>query len=495
MSMKLDFIEEPELEFGGLRRHVDIRSGLTAYGPLDAPDGVSRKIRVGFVGTQQTIDGVQRWLERCEAGVKAKSSRQPNLFPDFPGFGANSPFRAEFETDSSLIRTLSPKDLRGLALKNHYGALTGGVDLLSSEVRSISETGRPSVVIVAVPPELLDLDDDEESEVAGDTSPPLKDDKRDSFSEHANLQFASNLDLRHMLKAEVMKLNQPIQLVLPSTYGDGVKGKTGQSEGKGRLQDEATRAWNFHTALYYKASYRPWRIVRNSTDLQTCFVGISFYRSLDRENMMTSMAQVYDERGEGVIVRGKPVKLSKDDRQPHLSSDDSFALLVSSLKEYRREHKHAPARVVLHKSSSYSVAELDGFNRAVDDQQIETSDFLVVGRANTRLYREGNYPPLRGTMLSLDSRTHLVYTRGSVPYYSTYPGMYVPKPLKFQIAQGNESPRKLAEEILALTKLNWNNTQFDGGEPITMRVAHQVGKVLKYVGPDGIVQPGYGFYM
>jgi hypothetical protein len=48
---------------------------------------------------------------------------------------------------------------------------------------------------------------------------------------------------------------------------------------------------------------------------------------------------------------------------------------------------------------------------------------------------------------------------------------------------------------LALTKLNWNNTQFDGGEPITMRVARQVGKVLKYVAADGLVQPKYSFYM
>lgn len=132
------------------------------------------------------------------------------------------------------------------------------------------------------------------------------------------------------------------------------------------------------------------------------------------------------------------------------------------MKEYRREHKHAPARLVLHKSSNYDEAELEGFNRAVEDQELDTADFLVVTRASARLFREGRYPPLRGTMLSLDGRNHLLYTRGSVPYYATYPGMYVPRPLKFQTAQGDESSRQLAQELLALTKLNWNNTQFDG---------------------------------
>ena len=210
---------------------------------------------------------------------------------------------------------------------------------------------------------------------------------------------------------------------------------------------------------------------------------------------MTSMAQVYDERGEGVIVRGKAVELSKDDRQPHLSRDDAYALLASALTEYRREHKHPPARVVLHKSSSYSQSELEGFNGAVDAQGLDSADFMVVGKAFTRLFRDGRYPPLRGTMLTLDEKTHLLYTRGSVPYYATYPGMYVPRPLKFQLAQADGSPRQAAEDLLALTKLNWNNTQFDGGLPITMRVAREVGKVLKYVPDGGVVQPRYSFYM
>ena len=53
----------------------------------------------------------------------------------------------------------------------------------------------------------------------------------------------------------------------------------------------------------------------------------------------------------------------------------------------------------------------------------------------------------------------------------------------------------LAQELMALTKLNWNNTQFDGGAPITIRVARKVGDVLKYVPEGQTVQPRYSFYM
>lgn len=490
--MKLEFIEEPELEFGGYGRHVDIRQGLALFGPLDVDTSRVRRIRVGVVGTQQTVDGLLQWLDTCKKGVAAKkSSRQPNLFPAFPGFGDDSPFKADFEMDPALIRVLPGRELRAIAAMSHYGALVGGVELVAAEVRAIFEAGRPAVVLVALPHELVGLDEDDE-ELEADAERDVDTDTRGLPDEVA---FGSDLDFHHMLKAEVMKFGQPIQIVLPSTYDPSAKVRSIKDDGRRQLQDEATRAWNLHTALYYKGNYRPWRIMRNATDLKTCFVGISFYRSLDRANLMTSMAQVYDERGEGVIVRGKPVELRKDDPVPHLSADDSSALLDRALREYRVEHKHAPARVVLHKSSTYSVEELKGLNRAVDEHELEVADFLVVGKVLTRLYRDGQYPPLRGTMLSLDAKNHLLYTRGSVPYYSTYPGLYVPRPLRFQIAQGQESPRRLAEEVLALTKLNWNNTQFDGGEPITMRVAHSVGKVLKYVGEGAQVQPKYSYYM
>ena len=490
--MKIDFIDEPELEFGNLGRHVDIRRGLQAYGPLDATSGAPRRIRLGIVGTQQTIDEVVQWLNRCSQGIEGKrDNKQPNLFPAFPGFGDDSPFRASFEIDSTCCRVLPARELRTIAAQTGYGALIAGVELLASEIRAVSEEGRPAVVLVALPTELLGLEDDkeEEAEKPDSEAATLPSGERDE------VVYGSDLDLHHMLKAEVMKFNQPIQLILPSTYSALAKGNVPKLGGKRQLQDEATRAWNLHTALYYKANYRPWRIVRNASELKTCFVGVSFYRSLDRANLMTSMAQVYDERGEGVIVRGKPVQLKKDDRVPHLSHEDAAALMTHALREYRLHHKHAPARVVLHKSSSFSPAELSGFNEAVDELEVEASDFLVVSRGSTRLFRDGAYPPLRGTMLSLDAQHHVLYTRGSVPYYATYPGMYVPRTLKFHIAQGQESPRRLAEEILALTKLNWNNTQFDGGEPITMRVAFNVGKVLKYVGAASLVQPRYSFYM
>jgi len=71
-------------------------------------------------------------------------------------------------------------------------------------------------------------------------------------------------------------------------------------------------------------------------------------------------------------------------------------------------------------------------------------------------------------MVSLDNKRHVIYSRGSVWYFQTYPSMYIPQPLDLRIVRSEESPVFLAREILGLTKMNWNNTQLDGKYPVTL---------------------------
>jgi hypothetical protein len=68
-------------------------------------------------------------------------------------------------------------------------------------------------------------------------------------------------DFHDLLKARAMQIQsvKPIQLVLPMTYSENVRRKQRRKKTVTRkLQDAATRAWNFHTALYYKAGGAPW---------------------------------------------------------------------------------------------------------------------------------------------------------------------------------------------------------------------------------------------
>jgi hypothetical protein len=270
-------------------------------------------------------------------------------------------------------------------------------------------------VLVAPPLELLQLFVADSDGQPGATAPQLHD----------------------VLKARAMAHPVPVQYVLPATYDESRLRKQNTATGRPRQQqDEATRAWNLHTALYYKAGGYPWALVREASDLQTCFIGISFYSERE-ESLATSLAQVFNERGEGVIVRGGPAKLSKTDKQPYLPREDAERLLRDALRQYRSEHRHLPARVVVHKTSRFTDGEITGFEAAADADPVDVLELVTVGPSSTRFFTPRHGPPFRGTHVVLDDRSQALYTTGSIPFYETYPGPYVPQPLGI----GLDSPR------------------------------------------------------
>jgi hypothetical protein len=478
--MRLEFLEEPELEFGG-GRHVDIRFGLTHLGPLDrGTDKAPRRIRVALVGTGETVEGVARWFEACREEVPAKESRLGHLFPAFPGFREGSCFDCELSISASAQRQLSQKSLADLP-DNTDDAVRAAANMFLHELKELQEAEVFDVAAVCVPEELVDLWERQSTEYLTSTG------------------VQRPLSFHDVLKAGGAEtIRSPLQLVLPSTYGvqrkrKGTGGKAREAKRR-ELQDPATRAWNIHTALYYKAGGRPWRVARSTSEYATCYIGISFPVSAEQSSRFTSLAQVFDERGEGMIIRGGAIRQAKDDRVPHLDEEDANRLLTAALERYFEVHKQFPARVVVHKSSVHNVAELAGFRSALAARGIQLADFVSFGsNLDVRLFRFGRYPPLRGTLFQCDESLSCLYTRGSVEFYRTYPGMYVPSPLVFRVDAAESGLRQLSREILALTKMNWNDTQFDHRDPITLAAARRVGAILKHVG--GQPASRYAYYM
>ncbi len=142
-----------------------------------------------------------------------------------------------------------------------------------------------------------------------------------------------------------------------------------------------------------------------------------------------------------------------------------------------------------------NAAEVEGFVQAAHEERVEMVDLVSVRRSFSRLFRLGTYPPLRGTFVELDAAVGLLYLRGSVDFFETYPGLYVPRLLEFAAVETSVTLQSLAQEMLCLSKLNWNNTQFDGSEPITVRAARRVGDILKCVPEGGPIQLSFRFFM
>lgn len=471
--MKSHVLDEPELEFAFGAKHIDPRTGVADYGPADhgtveAPS----QLRVGIVGDHASSNELRRWLERCSAGIDAKASKYPKLFPPFPGVNADAAYRCELVIADTACRTVPARDLLRIADEPGDAAIHEAVRLYLEQLEALTEAANVDVVL-CVKPEVLDdtsSEDQEDEELGPRDDPP---------------------NFHDTLKAKAMRLGVPLQIIRAPTWR-GTRAKQGARP----LQDEATRAWNLFTALYYKAKGTPWRFVRKSTDLATCYIGISFFRTLDRQALHTAVAQVFDQRGDGLIVRGAKAAISKVGRQPYLQEADARTLLNDALDRYRTEHLHLPARIVLHKTSRYEVDERRGFEAALEDNRISVAELVWVFEApELRLFRNGVLPPARGTTLEVSEREVLLYTRGTVPWYGTYPGMYVPRPVALRVVEGQSAMQDIATETLILSKMNWNQAQLDGRLPITIRTSRSVGQILRHLPPDGPTQSSYAYYM
>lgn len=478
--MRLRLLEEPELQFatGG---HVDIRAGLREHGTFDRDEGhVPKQIGLGLVGTTATTDGVRDWIESCRRGVASTEEKYVELRPDFPGVRKEI-FGTSFALSDTTTRTVSRHELRSALNKND--ALAAVVDLFFDHARDLSNKSGVHVLIVAPPYEVFALGDP-----PTEAAPP-----DDGLDDAQRGEFKYRRNFHDLFKARALALRVPCQLLRPDTYNLAPARGKGHQKRRG-LQDNATRAWNFHVALYYKAGGVPWRLVRSRDELSTCYVGASFYKSLDGTQLLTSVAQVFNERGEGLIVQGGSARIERSDRSPHLLEDDARTLLASGLASYRREHKTVPARVVIHKTSYFDPQEIAGCHAAATEEKVEILDLVSVRPSRTRVFLAAQAAVPRGTLLTFDEPVGTLYLRGTVPYFGLYPGMYVPRPLEYHRNDGETGSVELARELLQLSKLNFNNTQFDSGDPITIRAAKRVGDILKNVGPGSEVDSRFRYF-
>ncbi len=204
------------------------------------------------------------------------------------------------------------------------------------------------------------------------------------------------------------------------------------------------------------------------------------------------MAQIFTHDGQGLVLRGSDVYVNKWTKEAHLTEQQAEDLLKECIGKYESRAMHAPARVVVHKSTTFNSAEENGFSKAIKNAK---RDFIAISsRKGYRFMRKGSYPVLRGTLVSMSDNMHLLYTSGYIPRIRTYPGNSIPQPIML-VHKGDSEIKEIAEEILGLTKLNWNTTSFSTYLPITLGFSREVGKILSEAGPNIKLQDHYRFYM
>jgi len=477
------YLAEPELLFGNRQRCVDPRTGLGAYGPYSKTDPTRREnIRIGIVGPADAIDRAVSLLRQIQQPIEQKDNVDCVLHPAFPGMNSGDPFQVELITQDVWNRTLRALDVRLVEDEEDFTRRVGLLKkFVAEEVRALAALDSPpDVVICAMSQKLEELcrtgiaaHDRERAEVAdflvGDVE-DAPDDTSRSF--------------RRGLKAECMDV-VPTQLIWHKTLA-GTRG----------VQDLATRAWNLTTAIMYKARIIPWRladIVEGS-----CFVGLSFYHEDEARSpfLRTSIAQAFTERGEGFVLRGDTVEWDERkqrERAPHLSAEQAQTVLARVIDIYEKQVGTKPRKVVLHKTSRYSNEERAGFEAALAGNVAHYA-LLTLTRRGIFCLRPGYKAVLRGTAVEFGDKKGLVYTTGYAPFLRCYSGLRIPQPVEISENWGSLTFRDCAEDILRLTKLNWNTSAFSTHDPITLAFARRVGEILKLAGDrEPAVQ--YRYYM
>jgi hypothetical protein len=436
------------------------------------------------------IEKAQRWYERCQSTIASGSD---NFAQYPPYYGFKSIFRADLVLSNRWIVEFSgPKQdvQKALTLdpKTRFEKILG---LYSRAVEKLAaRQNKPDVVVCCLPDDVV--------RACWSITQSLTAAQRRAIKREAERTEAGQMsffdgwepeeepgdlltrDFRRALKARAMQHKMPIQIGRDNLFVD--------AEGN---QDPATRAWNMSVALYYKAGGIPWRLKLDGP--QTCFVGVSFHhmKTTRRHFVHSSIAQAFSSDGDGFALRGELVPWNPEQgRRLHLTEAQAARLGERILHEYNELNGTEPRRIVLHKTSKFDEAEIEGFRTAFS--RVPLVELINLMPTMFRLIQYGAYPPTRGTLCTLNGAGFL-FTTGFVPEWGTYPGPHIPSPIRI-MSPDDIDLQRAASEILGLTRINWNTAQNTSGQPVTLRFARRIGGIMAEVG-KGVPEPSYRYYM
>jgi hypothetical protein len=463
-------LQEPDLIFGGDHRCVDPRTGLGAFGlhGVTRPDE-TRQVRVGIVGTAESIDAALSLLKEISQPIEQGANVDCVQNPSFPGINSQVPFQVHLVTQSQWHRSLHKRDFRSLEGCGDFNTKRWLLqEVFGSEVQAMGQLEFPPQVVLCVVSEPM-------TRLLGRVNAkvdPNSNSKNEILAgDGEGISHGLLREFRGGLRAECMGA-LPTEIIWDQAYSK-ING----------MRDRATLAWNLSLALLHKSGLIPWRLANASDD--SCFVGISFYRTSQTASSRTlkTFAHVVSEYGVGFIVDGDVFEWGtrkKGEKSPHLDEGQASRLLSRALAVFKEKIGSAPHKVTVHKSTPYSDAERRGFENSL--QNVLQYGLITISRRGIFFVRPGRKPILRGTAIPFGENLGLVFTSGYVPFLRAYSGYRIPKPLEITENWGSLSFQQVAQDLVRLTKLDLSSPAFCTDLPITLTHSMEIRDVLEVLG-------------
>jgi len=257
--------------------------------------------------------------------------------------------------------------------------------------------------------------------------------------------------------------------------------------------------WWLSLSYFVKSMRTPW--VLENLDKNTAFAGIGYSvsgKGADSK-IVLGCSHIYNSKGQGLKYRLSKVEdqlfWDRQDR-PHLSYSDAFKFGHSILEMFYQTMNELPKRVVIHKRTYYTEQELNGLkdsllsNGILDLELIEINFEEDIRFIASKLNQEGRieidgYAVPRGTCILLNQNSALLWTHGVTQAvqgaFSKYylGGRYIPGPLKITKHLGLSNIGTIANEILGLTKMNWNSFDLYSQLPATVNSSNEIARIGK----------------
>ena len=269
--------------------------------------------------------------------------------------------------------------------------------------------------------------------------------------------------------------------------------------------------WALALAIYVKAGRIPWMVSGIQPD--TAFVGIGYsVRSKDgNNNIVIGCSHVYTSDGLGMKY-----KLSKLDdvtidkkRNPFLSENEAYRLGLSIKELFYKSFTEVPKRVVVHKRTPFRKEEIKGLVNSLssagihDIELIEVTyeDDLKCFAMNYSNFEADSFPVLRGLCFPLNDNTMYLYTHGIAPSVKSNSRKYfqggksTPIPLKIIRYYGCGNISQIANEILGLSRMNWNSFDLYSKLPCTIESSNRIAKIGQLVSQFEGILYDYRFFM
>lgn len=509
--MNIEFIEEPLLQFGYEQSLDYPRDGLFLFGPVQGEKQVEM-IRYGVIGTHEGVEHFKKWSKTIQGFIVPPIGTQDVSAYNIPFPGFEQAFRAKWPHDPHCtLNTISKEKLsRVLRLANRHEAVKSAVDLYVNEL--VAEHDRnespPEFWFVVIPEEVYRLGRPQSSvpvreRLLGDVIITEKQAKLLEIQstlfedeEEQAVVYKFSKDFRRQLKARLLKHKIVTQLVRETTLNPRAF-VSDNGYPLRRVEDPATIAWKLATAAYYKAGGRPWQLANVRPGV--CYVGLVYKQMEDsiKPGWACCAAQMFLSNGDGVVFRGALGPwYSPDNKQYHLNEESAKSLLTTVVTEYRRLHNgQEPIELFIHAKSRFTEDEWSGFKEACPHNTNLVGVQIKSAGESIKLFRSGNYPVIRGTTLKIKENSAYLWTTGYVPRLNSYLGPETPNPILVIVWEGECPIFTVLQDILGLTKINFNSCLFNERLPVTIRFADAIGDVLVSAPVEGNPILPFKFYI